>query len=117
LPEPLTWLASSHPVPDERSVEAGRAALALAAAVEPGGRLVVLLSGGASALMAVPAQGLTLEDKQHVTRRLLAADADIYALNRVRKHLSAIKGGQLAAGCRGAVTTFAVSDVVGDDRA
>jgi glycerate 2-kinase len=115
LPAPLTWLVSSHPVPDVRSVEAGRAALSLATAVDPGARLVVLLSGGASALMAVPADGLTLGDKQHVTRRLLAADADIHALNRVRKHLSAIKGGQLAARCRGAVTTLAVSDVVGDD--
>jgi glycerate 2-kinase len=115
LVAPLGWHASSHPVPDGRSVAAGRAALALAASVEPGSRLVVLLSGGASALMAVPADGVTLEDKQEVTRRLLAADADIHALNRVRKHLSAIKGGWLAASCRGFLSTLAVSDVVGDD--
>ena len=69
----------------------------------PDERLLVLLSGGASALMAVPADGLTLDDKRRDDRRLLRAGADIHALNTVRKHLSAIKGGWLAAARRGAV--------------
>jgi hydroxypyruvate reductase len=107
--------AASHPVPDERSETAGRAALALAARVAPHERLVVLLSGGASALMAVPAPGLTLAHKQDVTARLLARGADITALNTVRKHLSAIKGGRLAAECGGELMAWALSDVVGDD--
>ena len=75
----------------------------------------MLLSGGASALMAVPADGLTLADKQATTRHLLRAGADIHELNTVRKHLSAIKGGWLAAAAPGACRTFAISDVVGDD--
>ena len=69
----------------------------------PGEQLLVLLSGGASALMAVPADGLTLDDKRRTTDRLLRAGADIHALNTVRKHLSAIKGGWLAASASGAL--------------
>ena len=65
--------------------------------------------------MAVPVSGITLENKQQVTRRLLSAGADIRALNTVRKHLSAVKGGRLAAACRGRVTAWLLSDVVGDD--
>ena len=115
LPAPIVFHAASHPVPDERSETAGRAALALAARVAPQELLVVLLSGGASALMAVPAPGLTLAHKQDVTARLLARGADITALNTVRKHLSAIKGGRLAAACGGELMAWALSDVVGDD--
>jgi glycerate 2-kinase len=74
-----------------------------------------LLSGGGSALMALPADGVSLRDKQDAARTLMANGADIYELNTVRKHLSAIKGGQLAAASRGAVITLALSDVVGDD--
>lgn len=113
-PPSFTMLESAHPVPDERSVRAANAALALVRSVPDDGTLVVLLSGGASALMALPAEGLTLEDKQHVTRLLLRAGADIHAINCVRKHLSAIKGGRLAAACAGRVVTLAISDVVGD---
>ena len=75
----------------------------------------MLLSGGASSLMAVPADGLTLEDKRRTTATLLRAGADIHALNTVRKHLSAVKGGQLAAATRAACTVLVISDVVGDD--
>ena len=75
----------------------------------------MLLSGGASALMAVPADGVTLDDKRATTERLLRAGADIHALNTVRKHLSAIKGGWLAARAGGACDALAISDVVGDD--
>jgi hydroxypyruvate reductase len=75
----------------------------------------VLLSGGASALMALPAGGITLEDKQDTSRRLLKAGATIHELNTVRKHLSAIKGGRLAAATTAPVVTLVISDVVGDD--
>ena len=108
--------AGSHPLPDEASVRAGEAALALAADVRrEEGELVVLLSGGASAMLAAPAEGLTLEQKREVTRRLLANGASIHELNAVRRHLSRIKGGRLALGVR--CTTFALSDVTDDDAA
>jgi glycerate 2-kinase len=115
LPEGVEWHASGHPTPDARSVAAGERALAVARAVPAGDRLVVLLSGGASALMACPAGGLTLDDKQHTAQALMDGGADITALNTVRKHLSSIKGGRLAAACAGSVMTLAISDVVGDD--
>jgi hydroxypyruvate reductase len=107
-------LESAHPVPDERSVRAAAAALELARNVPDDETFVVLLSGGASALISLPVEGLTLHDTQHVTRSLLRTGADIDAINCVRKHLSAIKGGHLAAACAGRVVTLAISDVVGD---
>jgi glycerate 2-kinase len=112
---PLTVLLGDHPVPSVRSEDAGRRALALAAVTDDAVQLLVLLSGGASALMAVPADGLTLDDKRATTSLLLRSGADIDALNTVRKHLSAIKGGWLAAAANLPVTTLAISDVVGDD--
>lgn len=111
----VEWIRAGHPIPNEHSVEAAQRALEMARRVPPGEHLVVLLSGGASALMAAPIEGLTLRDKQHVIRVMMHAGADIHALNAVRKHLSAIKGGRLAATCKGATLTLAVSDVVGDD--
>jgi glycerate-2-kinase len=77
--------------------------------------LLVLISGGGSSLMARPAAEIPLEAKQRTARILMEQGADIYELNTVRKHLSAIKGGQLALAARGSVLTLAVSDVVGDD--
>jgi glycerate 2-kinase len=112
---PFELVVGGHPMPTAESERAGRRALEVAAAVESDESLLVLLSGGASALMAVPAAGLTLADKQATTRHLLRAGADIHELNTVRKHLSAIKGGWLAAAAPGACRTFAISDVVGDD--
>ena len=108
-------IPGGHPVPTEASERAGRRALALAASVAADETLLVLLSGGASAMMAVPADGITLDDKRRTTDRLLKAGADIHALNTVRKHISAIKGGWLAARASGPSRTFAISDVVGDD--
>jgi hydroxypyruvate reductase len=102
-------------VPTEASVMAARHALDMAAAVGGHDLLVLLLSGGASSLMALPAGHLSLDVKQKTIRTLLEGGADIHELNTVRKHLSAIKGGRLAAACPGAVLTLAVSDVVGDD--
>jgi hydroxypyruvate reductase len=105
----------SHPVPSEASEQAGRLALTLARSTMPGETLLVLLSGGASALMAVPAGGTTLADKARTTELLLKNGASISALNSVRKHLSAIKGGRLAEAAARTTLTFAISDVVGDD--
>ena len=103
---------SGHPVPTAASVEAGEHALALARGAAPDDHLLVLLSGGASALLAAPADGLTLDDKMKATRALLGGGAAIHELNGVRKHLSAIKGGRLAAAARCQVTTLAISDVI-----
>jgi len=115
LPGNLEWIPSSHPLPDERSVAAGRRALDVARRTDPSDTLVVLLSGGASALMAVPAAALTLEDKRTAVNALLKGGADITALNTIRKHLSAVKGGRLAAAAAGPTVCLAISDVVGDD--
>ncbi len=109
---------ASHPVPDA----AGRdAAARILAAVEDLGAddlVVCLLSGGGSALLALPAAGLTLEDKQAVTGALLRSGATIGEINCVRKHLSAIKGGRLGAACHPApVVSLTISDVPGDDPA
>ncbi len=108
-------IVGGHPLPDAGSERGGRRALELAASLGTGDTLLVLLSGGASALMAVPADGVSLDDKRRTTLQLLQAGADIHALNTVRKHLSAIKGGWLAVGTAAAVVTYAISDVVGDD--
>ena len=115
VPAGALWHTSAHPVPDGRSVAAARAVLEIAGAANDRDLLLLLLSGGASALMALPADGVSLEDKQRVSERLLKEGAAIHALNAVRKHLSAIKGGQLAAAAGGPVLTLAVSDVVGDE--
>jgi len=104
-----------HPVPTEASVEAGRFARMTAESAEPRDVLLVLLSGGASALMVLPSDGVTLADKQATSTRLMRAGADITTLNIVRKHLSALKGGQLAAATRARTVCLAISDVVGDD--
>ena len=115
IPPPFETVVSGHPLPTAASEDAGRRALALADSVRPGETLLVLVSGGASALLAVPADGVTLDDKRLTTNQLLRAGADIYALNTVRKHLSAIKGGWLAARTKGWCRTLVISDVVGDD--
>ena len=83
--------------------------------VHSGDALVILLSGGASALMAAPIDGISLADKIETTKLMMASGADIHALNTVRRHLSKVKGGRLAAACVGTTVTLAISDVVGDD--
>lgn len=109
-------LAASHPIPDERSVRAAEAALAMVSSAPPDRDLLVLLSGGASALMCAPVDGVSLELKQRITRHLMRAGADIRELNTVRKHLSKVKGGQLLRAFTGrAVRVLVVSDVPGDD--
>jgi hydroxypyruvate reductase len=109
---------SSHPVPDAHGEAAAREILAAVQRLGPDDLVLALISGGASALMPLPAPGLTLADKQAVNRALLASGATISEMNCVRKHLSGIKGGRLAAAAAPArVVTLAISDVPGDDPA
>jgi hydroxypyruvate reductase len=109
---PVAFYTGGHPLPDRGSLAAGREALRCAAEMSPSGCLVVLLSGGASALLAAPIEGVTLGEKVDASRMLLAAGVPIHELNCVRKHLSAIKGGRLAQAAAGRVLTLAISDVV-----
>jgi glycerate 2-kinase len=109
-------LTASHPVPDARGRAAARDVERLAQGLGRDDLLLVLLSGGASALLPAPAEGLTLRDKQRTTGQLLRAGATIHELNAVRKHLSRLKGGGLAREAAPArVVTLILSDVVGDD--
>jgi hydroxypyruvate reductase len=115
LPASTIWYDAGHPLPDAGSVAGAERALEVARGSGERDLLLVLISGGGSALMAVPARGIPLDAKQRTARLLMEQGADIYELNTVRKHLSAIKGGQLALAARGSVLTLAVSDVIGDD--
>jgi glycerate 2-kinase len=116
--ERVEILEASHPVPDDAGEQAARRMLDLAHGLGIDDQLVFLASGGGSALLALPAPGLTLADKQAVTRALLRSGATISEINAVRKHLSAIKGGRLAAAAAPArIVTLAISDVPGDDPA
>ncbi len=109
---------ASHPVPDAAGERAARRILELVGGLTADDLVISLISGGGSALLALPAEGLTLADKQEINRALLRSGADIGEMNIVRRHLSAIKGGRLAAACHPArVVTLAISDVPGDDPA
>jgi len=111
-------LEAAHPVPDAAALGAARRMLGIADAASAGELLICLLSGGASALLCAPPPGITLAMKVEITRELLASGADIRAINAVRKHLSLIKGGRLAAAAWPAdVLCLAVSDVPGDEPA
>lgn len=112
----LQLLHGAHPVPDAGSVAAAEALLAAAAGLGADDQVIVLLSGGASALATLPLPSLTLDDLQAVNAALLASGAPIDEMNTLRKHLCALKGGRLAAACGGTVPvlTLAISDVPGD---
>lgn len=111
-------LEASHPVPDEAGCAAARRVLDAVGGLTADDLVICLLSGGGSALLSLPADGISLADKQEVSRQLLACGAGIDEMNAVRKHLSAIKGGRLALACAPArLVTLAISDVVGDDPA
>ncbi|MGA8192801.1 MAG: glycerate kinase [Acetobacteraceae bacterium] len=111
-------IEASHPVPDANSERGAHRLLERVRGLGPDDLVLALISGGGSALCAAPAPGLTLTDKQAINRALLASGATITEMNCVRKHLSAIKGGRLAAAARPAhVVTLAISDVPGDDPA
>ena len=117
-PAALALREAGHPVPDARSAAAGRAALEVAAHAGPDEALVVLLSGGASALLTAPLPGLSLAELSATTELLLRSGAEIAELNCVRKHLTAVSGGRLLAATRARqVFVLAVSDVLGDDLA
>jgi glycerate 2-kinase len=114
----IAVLEASHPVPDARGEDAARHILHAVRGLTPDDLVLALISGGGSALMALPAGAMTLADKQAINRALLASGAAIAEINAVRKHLSAIKGGRLAlAAMPACVVTLAISDVPGDDPA
>ena len=112
----IELVETAHPVPDAAGEAAARRMLALTQGLTADDLVICLISGGGSALLPLPADGLTLADKQRINRELLMSGATIGEMNCVRKHLSAIKGGRLAAACAPAqVLTLLISDVPGDD--
>ncbi len=111
----LRALIADHPDPTSRSLLAAQAAREFVARLSPVDRLVVLLSGGGSALLCAPAPDVTFEDKRATVAAVARGGATIAELNAVRKHLSAVKGGQLALATAASVTVLALSDVVGND--
>lgn len=116
LKERIEVIEASHPVPDAAGLAASQRILQLVQGLTADDLVLCLISGGGSALLTLPAEGLTLEDKQRINKQLLASGANIGEMNCVRKHLSRIKGGRLAAACAPAqVVTLTISDVPGDD--
>ena len=116
--ESIECIEASHPLPDAAGREAAQRMVDIAHELGEGDQLLCLLSGGGSALLTLPADGLTMADQQAVSSALLRSGADIADINCVRKHLSAVKGGQLAVAAWPArVTTLMISDVAGDDPA
>ncbi len=112
----IELVEGAHPVPDAAGAEAAQRMLQLVASLGEGDFALCLISGGGSSLMAAPGKGLTLADKQAINAALLASGAPISDMNVVRKHLSAMKGGRLAAAAHPAkVMTLTISDVPGDD--
>ncbi|MEG1116791.1 MAG: glycerate kinase, partial [Janthinobacterium sp.] len=113
--ERIEIVEASHPVPDAAGMQAARRMLDLVGNLQADDTVLCLISGGGSSLLALPLDGITLADKQAMNRALLASGATIGEMNCVRRHLSAIKGGRLAAACHPAqVVTLAISDVPGD---
>ena len=113
--ERIEIVEASHPVPDAAGMAAAQRMLALVGGLSADDTVLCLISGGGSSLLALPLAGITLADKQELNRSLLASGATIGEMNCVRRHLSAIKGGRLAAACHPAqVLTLAISDVPGD---
>lgn len=116
LTESIEVYTSGHPIPDSNSISAAKRALEVANQLGPKDQLLALVSGGGSSMLAYPADGLTLNDKQEITRDLLACGATISEINCVRKHLSKIKGGRLATAAGPAqVRTLIISDIPNDE--
>jgi hydroxypyruvate reductase len=108
---------ASHPVPDAAGLEAAKRILAMVKGLTPDDLVLCLISGGGSALLALPADGVTLADKQGINKALLKSGATISEMNCVRRHLSAIKGGRLAAAAAPArVVSLSLRDRLGTDR-
>ena len=112
---PVRFLGAGHPLPDEGSREAARGILSLLTGTDARDLVIALISGGGSSMISSPAEGITPEEKESVSRLLLRSGAGIVSLNTVRKHLSSVKGGRLAAACPAAVRVLLLSDVPGDD--
>jgi len=111
-------IEAAHPVPDEAGRKGAERMLAMVQGLSPDDLVLFLVSGGGSSLLSLPANGITLADKQAINQALLKSGATISEMNCVRKHLSAVKGGRLAAACAPArVITLAISDIPGDDPA
>jgi hydroxypyruvate reductase len=107
---------AAHPVPDAAGLAAAERILAMVQGLTENDLVLCLISGGGSALLTLPADGLSLQDKQRINKELLNSGANISEMNCLRKHLSSIKGGRLAAACAPArVVTLTISDVPGDD--
>jgi glycerate 2-kinase len=116
LAQRIEVVEAAHPVPDAAGLDAAQRILALTQGLAADDLVLCLISGGGSALLTLPCDGLTLQDKQRINRQLLESGAHIGEMNTVRKHLSRIKGGRLAAACAPAsVVTLTISDVPGDD--
>ncbi|MFP5467169.1 MAG: glycerate kinase [Gammaproteobacteria bacterium] len=116
LAQRIEVVEAAHPVPDAAGLAAAQRMLSLTQGLSGDDLVLCLISGGGSSLLTLPCDGLTLEDKQRINRQLLDSGAHIGEMNTVRKHLSRIKGGRLAAACAPArVVTLTISDVPGDD--
>ena len=116
VPERIEVVEAAHPVPDAAGFAAAQRIMGLAQGLTADDLVLCLISGGGSSLLTLPGDGVTLEDKQRINRALLDSGAHIGEMNCVRKHLSRIKGGRLAAACVPArVVTLTISDVPGDD--
>ena len=116
LTQRIEIIEAAHPVPDAAGLQASERMLAMVQGLTANDLVLCLISGGGSALLTLPADGLTLPDKQRINKALLNSGASISEMNCVRKHLSRIKGGRLAAACAPArVVTLTISDVPGDD--
>lgn len=116
LPQRIEIVEAAHPVPDAAGMAAAQRILAMVQGLTADDLVLCLISGGGSALLTLPAEGLTLEDKQRINKALLHSGANISEMNCVRKHLSRIKGGRLAVACAPArVVTLTISDVPGDE--
>jgi len=111
----ITVVEAAHPVPDESGGAAAQEILRLARGLCTDDLLLVLVSGGGSSLLSLPVDGVPMADLKHVTKQLLMCGAQIQNINTVRKHVSAIQGGRLAAACRAPVLALTISDVTGDD--
>lgn len=111
----ITVIEAGHPVPDESGEKAAHEILRRVKTLTKDDLLLALVSGGGSSLLALPVEGLAMDDLKYVTKQLLMSGAPIQDMNTVRKHLSAIQGGKLAAACRAPVLALVISDVTGDD--
>lgn len=111
----ITVIEAGHPVPDESGEKAAHEILRRVKTLAKDDLLLALVSGGGSSLLSLPAEGVAMAELKYITKQLLACGAPIQDMNAVRKHLSAVQGGRLAAACRAPVVALVISDVTGDD--